>query len=117
MSEHIVSPRMYVMVFLALLVGTALTVLAAYVDLGRMNLTVAMAIAVTKASLVVLFFMHLKWMPKLFKVTFGSAFFFFIILVTITMSDYLTRERRGLESYVPSGIAPSAPAAPAPPAH
>ena len=58
--SHIASKSSYFMVFLALMLGTAITVAVTYVDLGFMNLTVAMAIAITKAMLVILFFMHLK---------------------------------------------------------
>ncbi len=102
--SHIASKSSYFMVFLALMAGTAITVVVTYVDLGFMNLTVAMAIAITKAMLVILYFMHLKYSPKLFKVTFGAAFFFFLILVVITLSDYLTRPQLGMPTFPPSGI-------------
>ena len=102
--SHVASKSSYFMVFLALMVGTAVTVAVTYIDLGLMNLTVAMAIAITKAMLVILFFMHLKYSPKLFKVSFGAAFFFFLILVAITLSDYLTRGQMGMPHYPPSGI-------------
>jgi cytochrome c oxidase subunit 4 len=102
--SHIASKSSYFMVFLVLMVGTAITVAVTYVDLGILNLTVALAIAVTKAMLVILFFMHLKYSPKLYKVTFGAGFFFFLILVVITLSDYLTRGQMGLPHYPASGI-------------
>jgi cytochrome c oxidase subunit 4 len=102
--SHIATKSSYFMVFLALMAGTAITVAVTYVDLGYLNLTVAMAIAITKAMLVILFFMHLKYSPKLFKVTFGAAFFFFLILVVITLSDYLTRPQLGMPQFPPSGI-------------
>ncbi|HEY8551465.1 MAG TPA: cytochrome C oxidase subunit IV family protein [Vicinamibacterales bacterium] len=104
MSGHIASKTSYVMVFLALMVGTIVTVAVTYVDLGWLNLPVALAIAITKASLVVLFFMHLKFSPKLMKVAFGSAFLFFLILVIHTLSDYLTRGYMGMPPFPPSGI-------------
>src|SRR5215475_8074214 len=64
--DHVVPIGTYVLVFLGLMVGTGLTVAASYWDLGIWNTPVAMLIAVTKAGLVVLFFMHLKYSPKLF---------------------------------------------------
>ncbi len=102
--SHIASKSSYFIVFLALMVGTAITVAVTYLDLGLMNLTVAMAIAITKAMLVILFFMHLKYSPKLMKVAFGAGFFFFLILVVITLSDYLTRGQPGMPPFPPSGI-------------
>jgi cytochrome c oxidase subunit IV len=101
---HIAPKSLYIGVFLALMVGTAVTVGVTYVDLGAFNLTVALAIAVTKAMLVILFFMHMKYSPKLIKVTFGAGFFFFLIMIIITLSDYLTRGQMGLPPYPPSGI-------------
>jgi cytochrome c oxidase subunit IV len=101
---HIAPKSIYVMVFLALMAGTAVTVAVTYVDLGAFNLTVALAIAITKATLVILFFMHLKYSPKLIKVTFGAGFFFFLIMIVITLSDYLTRGQMGLPPYPVSGI-------------
>jgi cytochrome c oxidase subunit IV len=87
--DHIVPVGVYVLVFLALLVGTGATVGASYVDLGIWNTPVAMLIAVTKASLVVLFFMHLKYSPKLFWVWVGAAIFFLVLMLTGFASDYL----------------------------
>ena len=104
-TAHVIGNRFtYFMVFLALMVGTALTVAVTYVHLGWLNLPVALAIAVTKAMLVIMFFMHLKDHPKLIKVTFCSAFFFLLILVAITLSDYLSRGFRGMPAYPASGI-------------
>ena len=88
---HIASVGQYIAIFAALMVLTVLTVYASLVDFGVFNLFVAMAIAVTKATLVVLFFMHLWWSPRLNKLTFATAFVFFGILVAFTMSDYLGR--------------------------
>jgi cytochrome c oxidase subunit 4 len=81
----------YVMVFLALMVGTGVTVAASYVDLGIWNTPVAMAIAVTKACLVVFFFMHLKYSPKLFWVAVGAAVFWLVTMILGTASDYIAR--------------------------
>jgi cytochrome c oxidase subunit 4 len=104
MSGHVAPKSLYITIFLALMVGTVLTVAVTYVHLGAFNLTVALAIAVTKAMLVILFFMHLKYSPKLIKVTFGAAFFFFMIMIVITLSDYLTRGEMGLPAFPGSGI-------------
>jgi cytochrome c oxidase subunit IV len=89
--DHVVPIWTYIGVFLALMVGTGLTVAASYVNLGMWNTPVAMLIAVTKASLVVFFFMHLKYSPRLFWVWLGAALFFLVLLITGTESDYLAR--------------------------
>ena len=107
-TGHIIGNRFtYFLVFLALMVGTAVTVGVTYIDLGWFNLPLAMAIAVTKAMLVILFFMHLKDHPKLIKVTFGAAFFFFLILVAHTLSDYLSRGGKGMPQFPASGLVSS----------
>lgn len=82
---------MYFAIFAALMVLTGITVGVAYVDLGRFNTLVAMAIAVTKASLVVLFFMHAYWSERLVRMTIVISLVFFATLVVFTMGDYLTR--------------------------
>jgi cytochrome c oxidase subunit 4 len=92
MSEHISSVTLYVSIWLVLLVGTGLTVFAATLDLGPFNAVVALAIATTKAVLVVLFFMHVKYThEKLTKMVIVTAIFFFLILVALSMADYATR--------------------------
>jgi cytochrome c oxidase subunit IV len=88
---HIVPPRTYVAILIALLVGTALTVWASFIDLGVFNPVIALAIACTKAVLVVLFFMHVKYSPKLTKLTVGAGVFTFIVLIGMTLADYFTR--------------------------
>lgn len=92
MSEHISSVKLYVGIWLALMIGTGLTVFAAFQDLGPFNSIVALAIATTKATLIVLFFMHVKYASeKMTKVTIVTAIFFFLILITLSLADYLTR--------------------------
>ena len=91
MSGHIVSPRVYVSVFLALMVLTGLTVFAATVDLGRWNTPVALVIAVTKAVLVVLFFMHVKYSSRLVALAVGAALLWFATMIAGVVADYLTR--------------------------
>jgi cytochrome c oxidase subunit 4 len=91
MSGHVAPKSMYYMVFGALMVGTALTVGAAEVDLGALNNVVMLAIACTKALLVILFFMHVRWATRLTWVVAASGFVWLLILFGITMTDYLTR--------------------------
>lgn len=90
---HIVPVRTYVLVFLALMVGTAITVGVSYVDFGHsyVNNLVALAIAVTKATLVVLFFMHVKYSTPLTQTVVASGFAFLVILLFFTSIDYLSR--------------------------
>jgi cytochrome c oxidase subunit 4 len=90
-EHHIVSPVTYLIIFFALLVGTAITIAASYWDVGPWNPVIAIAIAVTKATLVVLFFMHIKYSSKLMKLTVGAGVFTFLILVGMSLADYFTR--------------------------
>jgi cytochrome c oxidase subunit 4 len=90
-DHHIVTPVTYAIVFISLLVGTAITVVAAYIDLGIFNPVVALAIACTKAVIVILFFMHVKYQSKLVKLTVGAGFFTFLVLITMTLTDYISR--------------------------
>ncbi|MDQ3805082.1 MAG: cytochrome C oxidase subunit IV family protein [Acidobacteriota bacterium] len=91
MSEHIVPRKVYFGVFAALMVGTALTVLAAQVNFGRMNDVVAMSIAVVKMTLVLLFFMHVRYSSRLIWVIVAAAFFWLIVMVALSLSDYTSR--------------------------
>ena len=88
---HIVSPGVYVAVGVALLVLTGTTVGVSYIDLGVFNAVVALGIAVIKMMLVVLFFMHVKYSPRLTKLTVLAGVFVFIVLVGMTLTDYVTR--------------------------
>ena len=90
-DHHIVTPFQYSLVFVSLLIGTLLTVLAADVDLGVFNPIIALGIACTKAVIVILFFMHVKYQSNLIKMTVASGFFTFIVLITMTLSDYMSR--------------------------
>ena len=92
MSDHIVSVKVYVTVFLALCVLTVLTVAAAGFDFGGpLNLLVALGIAITKATLVVLYFMHARYAGGLTGIVIAASAAFFFILVFLTLSDYVTR--------------------------
>ncbi|HEX4021891.1 MAG TPA: cytochrome C oxidase subunit IV family protein [Acidobacteriaceae bacterium] len=90
-AHHIVSPRVYLLVFGTLLVCTVLTAGVAFIDLGIWNPVIALAIACFKASLVVLFFMHIHYSSKLLKLTVVSGLFIFLVLITMTLSDYISR--------------------------
>ena len=91
MSETIVPTRVYYTVFLTLLILTGLTTWVAFFDLGLMSPVVALTIAIVKASLVVLFFMHLRWSTRLTWVVGGAGLFWVGILFVLSLSDYLTR--------------------------
>jgi cytochrome c oxidase subunit 4 len=91
MSHTVVPPRVYVAIFAVLLVLTAVTTAVAYVDLGVMNVVVMLAIAVVKAVLVILFFMHVRYATRLTWLVVASGFVWFGILVLFTLSDVLTR--------------------------
>ena len=90
-AHHIVSPKVYVVILIALLVGTALTVWASFIDLGFWNPIIALAIASTKAMLVMLFFMHVWYSSKLTKLTVFAGVFTFLILISLTLTDYISR--------------------------
>ncbi len=89
--EHVSSPWMYFGVFAALMVLTGITWAVAQVDLGWANDVVALTIAVTKALLVILFFMHVRHSTRLTKLTALTGFFFLAILIFMTLNDYVTR--------------------------
>ena len=90
-EHHIVQPKTYIIVFVTLLAFTAITVAAAFVNLGVFNPIIALAIACTKAVIVILFFMHVFFQSRLIKLTVMSGFFTFLILITMSLSDYLSR--------------------------
>ncbi len=90
-EHHIVSPKIYVAIFASLLVATGLTVAASYVEMYAFNVVVALAIAVIKAMLVVLFFMHVKYSSRLTKLTVFAGLFTFLVLIFMTLSDYISR--------------------------
>jgi cytochrome c oxidase subunit IV len=91
MSQEIMPQKTYFVVFASLIGLTLLTTGVAFIDLGPFNTPVALLIAVTKMSLVILFFMHVKHGSGLVRVTIAAAFFWFALLVALTMSDYHTR--------------------------
>jgi len=92
MQGHVVPKRIYFFIFGALLAMTALTTGMAYVDLGQWNTVVALLIACCKATLVVLFFMHLRWSPRLMRIVVLSAILWLAILISLTTTDFFTRD-------------------------
>ena len=90
-SDHIVPLRVYFLVAIALFVLLALTIAVAHIDLGPFNIAAALAIAVVKMVLVVLFFMHVKYSSKLVALFAAGGVFWLAILFMFTLSDFLTR--------------------------
>ena len=91
MAEHIVTKKQYSLVFGALLVLTFVTTAVGMIDLGRLNVVVALVIAVIKATLVVLFFMHIYWSTKLNRVVVVSGLAWLGLLLWLTLTDVLSR--------------------------
>lgn len=94
--SHVAPKSQLYAVFAALMVLTVVTVLISRVNLGYLNLPVALAVAVSKALLVILIFMEVKYSPKLVQVTAAMGFFFLGILIFYTMTDYLSRNVLGV---------------------
>jgi cytochrome c oxidase subunit 4 len=90
-SEHVVPVKIYVAVFVTLLVMTAATTAISGIDLGPWNTVVALGIAVFKASLVVLFFMHARYSPRLTHMVILAGVFWLALLLLITFSDFASR--------------------------
>jgi cytochrome c oxidase subunit IV len=90
-EHHVVGPKTYLLILLALMVLTATTTGVAFLDMGIFNPIVALAIACIKAVLVILFFMHIRYSSKVMMLTVGAGFFTFLVLITMTLSDYISR--------------------------
>ena len=96
---HIIPAKIYYVIWAILMVGTAITVFAATIELGVFNIVVALVIATTKATLVVLFFMHAKYSPRRTQLVIVAGIFWLAILLFMTMSDYISRvDYRGVRS-------------------
>ncbi len=91
MSEPIIPAKVYFKTWGALLVLLLLTTGAAYVNLGRFNLLLALAIAITKAVLIVLFFMHIKWSSRILHLAAFAGILWLAIMLAFTLGDYITR--------------------------
>ena len=90
-DHHILGPGVYGIIYITLLVFTGITVAAAYVPMGVFNPIIALAIASTKAVIVILWFMHVKYQSHLIKMTVGAGFFTFLVLIMMTLCDYISR--------------------------
>jgi cytochrome c oxidase subunit 4 len=90
-GHHVVSWRIYVVIFVALAVLTVVTVQAAGRDFGNFNTVIALGIAAVKATLVILFFMHLRYSPRLTTLVLFSGLVFLAILILLTVADYISR--------------------------
>ncbi len=106
-DDHGPSLATYVAIFTALLALTGLTVAVAYVDLGRLGAPIAIAIACLKATLVILFFMHVKYETRLIGLWAASGFAFFVILVAITMGEHAGRRPQPSDALGPPADAPT----------
>jgi cytochrome c oxidase subunit 4 len=95
-EHHIVPKRVYYLVFLTLIVMTWVTAFVSTVDLGRLNVFVALSIAIFKASLVILFFMHVKYGARLTKFIVLAGLYWLILLLFIAMVDLWTRGMMGV---------------------
>lgn len=91
MSQHVVAKKTYFLVFAGLVVLTVVTAVVATLDLGPLNIVVALVIAMCKATLVMLFFMHLRWSNRLVHIVAVASLFWLAILISLTLSDYRTR--------------------------
>ena len=91
MAHNVTPIRDYLLVFLALMVLTAITVGVAFIDLGAWNDVVALSIAMLKATLVVLIFMNVRYSARLSKISIVSGLLWLIILFGLTLADYMTR--------------------------
>ncbi len=96
MSHQVTAVRTYAAIFAALLALTAITAAVAFLDLGPMNNVVALGIAVLKATLVVLYFMHAKDSPRMTGVVIAAAVLWLAILVGLTLADYSGRGWLGI---------------------
>jgi cytochrome c oxidase subunit 4 len=91
MTEHVVTTKTYYSVFTILMVLLVVTVGVSYVHLGEWNVVAAVTIAFMKAILIILYFMHVRYSPRLLWIFVGAGFFWLAILFALAFSDYLTR--------------------------
>ena len=91
-SKHVLSVKPYAVIFIALVALTLTTTGVAFIDLGgNLNVIVALTIAVVKALLVILFFMHVRYSDRLTWIFVGAGFFWLAIMMALTLGDFLTR--------------------------
>jgi cytochrome c oxidase subunit 4 len=96
MADHVVSVRSYLTIFVALLGLTAATTAVSFVDLGSLNVILMLGIAVTKATLVLLYFMHLRYSTRLTWLVVSAGVAWLTVIIVFTMSDYATRGALGI---------------------
>lgn len=115
MKHHVESVKTYVLVFLALIALTLLTVGVAFINLGLMNTVVGVSIAIVKTMLVVWFFMHLKYSARILWLTAAAGAVWLLVMMSLTLSDYRTRD--WLTQPKPWREPPAAVTSPLPPGH
>ncbi len=106
MSDHVSPVSLYLTIFFALMILTGVTVAASFVNLGQFNFAVAMLVAGFKASLVVWFFMHVKYQSHLTKLTVATGLFFLALLLGMSLIDYVSRDN--FKGYVAPPVNPDA---------
>ena len=105
-AHHMMHLKRYFVVWAALIVGTVLTVWSGYKDLGAWNLPIALVIATTKASLVVLFFMHMTEAAGANRLVFSVSLLFLLVMLFGVFGDLWTRSAMTLPSAAPSMLGP-----------
>ena len=103
-EHHVVSPLLYLGILCALLLGTGITVWAAYQNFGPFNIVIALLIATIKMTLVILFFMHGKYSPRRTQLVIVSGFFWLAIMLGLTLMDYTTRHPEPSRTTNPSTV-------------
>ncbi|HEY0456194.1 MAG TPA: cytochrome C oxidase subunit IV family protein [Verrucomicrobiae bacterium] len=91
MNGHVLPVKSYVLIWAALLMLLAVTLGAAELNLGPLNGAIAMTIALAKMLLIILFFMHVRFSSRMTWVFVGAGFLWFLIMILLTMNDYLAR--------------------------
>ena len=91
MSQHVIPQRVYYLIFVTLILLTLVTVDVAFYNFGFLNIYIAMAIATVKATIVALYFMHLRYNPRLTWLFAGAGLLWLLILFVLTIADYITR--------------------------
>jgi cytochrome c oxidase subunit 4 len=109
MAQHVLPQRVYILVFVTLLLLTLVTVEVAFLNLGLLNFPLAFTIATCKASLVILYFMHVRYGSRLTWVFAGAGFLWLAILIAFTMSDIRTRSWQSAPSAWSAGVPSSSP--------
>jgi cytochrome c oxidase subunit 4 len=91
MSQHVIPQKIYYLVFVTLILLTLVTVDVAFYNFGFLNIYIAMAIASVKATIVAMYFMHLRYNPRLTWLFAGAGLLWLLIMFVLTLADYVTR--------------------------